>query len=175
MYNLIQCSDNFPKASRKLWQSYRDEPNDNLTNSESFKSKIKITRNTPNAVKIIVPLKYFSNFWRTVEMPSINCEVNLILTWSSTWIITNSTGAWRFAITETKLYVPVGSLSTQDNAKLLQKLKSGLQRANNQNKYQSDPKTYTQNQYLDHLIDPSFHELNRFFPLSFENENGIIS
>ena len=78
MYNLIQCSDNFPKASRKLWQSYRDEPNDNLTNSESFKSKIKITRNTPNVVKIIVPLKYFSNFWRTVEMPSINCEVNLI-------------------------------------------------------------------------------------------------
>ena len=108
-------------------------------------------------------------------MPSINCEVNLILTWSSTWIITNSTGAWRFAITETKLYVPVGSLSTEDNAKLLQKLKSGFQRANNQNKYQSDPKTYTQNQYLNHLIDPSFHELNRLFPLSFENENGIIS
>ena len=75
---------------------------------------------------MIVPLKYLSNFWRTLEMPQINCEVNLILTWSSTCIITNSTGAGRFAITDTKLYDPVMTLSTQDNTKLLQKLKSGF-------------------------------------------------
>ena len=59
-------------------------------------------------------------------MPLINCEVNLILTWSSTCVITNSTGAGRFSITDTKFYVPVVTISTQDNAKLLQRLKSGL-------------------------------------------------
>ena len=61
-------------------------------------------------VEIIVPLKYLSNFWRTLEMPLINCEVNLILTWSSTCVITNSRSAGRFAITNTKLYVPVVTL-----------------------------------------------------------------
>ena len=78
-------------------------------------------------------------------MPLINCEVNLILTWSSTCVITNSTGAGIFAITDTELFVPVVSLSTQDNAKLLQQLKSGFTRTINWNKYQSDPTTYAQN------------------------------
>ena len=108
-----------------MWQYCRDEPNDNIANSESFKSKIKITGKTRNSdseknVEIMVPLKYLSNFWRTLEMPLINCEVNLIFTWPSTCVITNSTGAGTFAITDTKLYVPVVTLSTQDNAKLLQ-------------------------------------------------------
>ena len=87
MYNLIEYSDNYAKTSGSLWQYYRDEPNDNLANSESFKFKVKITGKTPAAdnekdVEIMVPLKYLSNFWRTLEMPLINCEVNLILTWS---------------------------------------------------------------------------------------------
>ena len=72
----------------------------------------------------MVPLKYLSNFWRTIEMPLINFEVNLILTWSSTCVITNSTGAGTFEKTDTKLYVPLMILSTQDNSKLLQQLKS---------------------------------------------------
>ena len=102
MYNSIEHSDNYSKTSASLWQYYKDEPNDNLTDSESFKFKIKITGNTPadcntKDVEIIVPLKYLSNFWRTLEMPlincEVNCEVNLILTWSSTCVITNSTGA----------------------------------------------------------------------------------
>ena len=85
MYNLIEYSDNYAKTSGSLWQYYRDEPNDNLANSESFKFKVKITGKTPAAdnekdVKIMVPLKYLSNFWRTLEMPLINSEVNLILT-----------------------------------------------------------------------------------------------
>ena len=96
-------------------------------------------------------------------MPLINCEVNLILTWSSTCVITNSTGAGRFAITDAKLYVPVVTLSTQDNAKLLQRLKSGFKRTVNWNKYQSDPKIYARNQYLNHLVDPSFQRVNRLF------------
>ena len=69
----------------------------------------------------------------------INCEANLILTWSSTCVITNSTGAGTFKITDTKLYVPVVTLSTQDNSKLLQKLKIGFKRVINWNKYLSKP------------------------------------
>ena len=141
MYNLTEYSDNYSKTSGSLWQYYKYDPNDNITQSESFKSKIKITGKTPAAgntkdVEIIVPLKYLSNFWRTLEMPLINDEVNLILTWSrdirglEVCAITNSTGAGKFAITETKLYVPVVTLSTQDNAKLLQRLKSGFKRTN---------------------------------------------
>ena len=97
MYNLIEHSDNYAKTSGSLWQYYRDERNDNLADSESFKSKIKIAGKTPNNgnekdVEIIVPLKYLNNFWRTLEMPLLNCEVSLILTWSSTCVITSSTG-----------------------------------------------------------------------------------
>ena len=83
MYNLIEYSDNYSKTSGRLWQYYKDEPNDNLTDSESFKSKIKIRGNTfANAntsdVEIITPLKYLGNFWRPLEMTLINCEVYLI-------------------------------------------------------------------------------------------------
>ena len=132
MYNLIEYSDNYVKTSGSLWQYYRDEPNDNLANSESFKFKLKITGKTPandneKDVEIMVPLKYLSNFWRTLEMPLINCEVNLILI----SVITNSIGAGTFEITDTKLYVPVVTLSTKENAKLLQQLKSGFKRVIN--------------------------------------------
>ena len=131
MYNLIEYSDNYSKTSGSLWQYYKDDPNNNLENSESFKFKLKITGKTPAAgntedVEIIVPLKYLSNFWRTLEMPLINFKVNLILTWSKD--ITNSTGEGKFAITETKVYIPVVTLSTRDNAKLLQQLKSGFKK-----------------------------------------------
>ena len=108
MHNLIEYSDNYSKISGSLWQYYKDEPNDNLANSESFQCKVKITGRTPadgntKDVEIIVPLKHLSNFWRTLEMPLIT-----------------STGAGKFAITDTRLYVPVVTLSTQDHAKLLQ-------------------------------------------------------
>ena len=133
MYNLIEYNDNYSETSGSLWQYCKDDLNDNLTDSESFKSKVKITGNTPPAgntkdVEIIVTLKYLSNFGRTLEMPLINCEVNLILTWSKDCVVTNSTGERKFAITETKLYVPVVILSTKDNEKLLQQLKSGFKK-----------------------------------------------
>ena len=83
----------------------------------------------------MVLLKYLSDFWRTLEMPLINCEVNLILTLSSTCVITNSTGAGTFTITDTKPHVPVVTLLTEDNAKLLQQLKSGFKRTVKRNKY----------------------------------------
>ena len=105
----------------------------------------------------------------------INCEVSIFLTWSSTCVITNSTGEGRLTITDTKLYVPVVTLSTQDNAKLFQQLKPGFRRTINWNKYQSDPKTYAQNRYLNHLVNPSFQGVNRLSVLSFENENDRTS
>ena len=86
----------------------------------------------------------------------INCEVNLILTWSSTCVITNSTGAGTFEITDTKLYVPVVTLSTQENTKLFQQLKSGFKRVINWNKYLSKPKAN-----LNHLVEPSLQGVNR--------------
>ena len=86
VYNLIEYRDNYSKTSGRLWQYYKDDPKGNIENSESFKYKIKITAKTPNNgntkyVEIIVPLKYLSNFLRTLEMLLINYEVNLILTW----------------------------------------------------------------------------------------------
>ena len=147
MYNVIEYSNNHSKTSGNLWQYYKDEPNDNLANSESFKSKVKITGSTPAGghtknVKIIVPLKYLSNFWIPLEMPLINCEVSLFLTRSSICVITNSTDEGRFTVTDTKLFVSVVALSTKDSAKLLQQLKSGFRRTINWNKDQSDPRTY---------------------------------
>ena len=73
MYNLIEYSDNYAKKSGSLYQYYKGEPNDNIADAESFKFKLKITGNTPNDgntkdFAIIVPLKYLSNFWRTLEM-----------------------------------------------------------------------------------------------------------
>ena len=180
MCNLIEYSDNYSKTSGSLWQYYKDDPNDNLPDSESFKSKVKITGNTAAAsnakdVEIIVPLKNLSDFWRTLEMLLINCEVNLILTWSKHCVITNSTGEGKFAITETKLYIPIVTLSTKDNEKLLQQLKSGFKKTISRNKYESTIKTFAQNRYLNYLINPSFQGANRLFVLAFENENGRTS
>ena len=123
----------------------------------------------------MVPLKYVNNFWRTLEMPLINCEVNLILTWSSTCVITDSAGAGKFKIDDTKLYVPVVTLSTQENAKLLQQLKSGFRRVINWNKYLSKPELLAQNTNLNHLVEPSFQGINRFFVLAFEDDTQRTS
>ena len=108
-------------------------------------------------------------------MPLINCEVNLLFTWSTDCVITNFTGERKFAITETKLYVPVVTLSTQGNAKLLQQLKSGFKRTINWSKFETSKKTFAQNRHLNHLINPSFQRVNRLFVLSFENENDRTS
>ena len=145
MYNLIEYSDNCSKTSGSLWHYYRDGPflaNDDIAsfatdnnNNASFKFKTNLAGRTKNNgtqnVKIIVPLKYLSNFWRTVEMPLINCEINLILAWSNRcFIIDNLIDGQEptFAITDTKLCSSCSSstLSTQDNAKMLEQLKSGF-------------------------------------------------
>ena len=89
-------------------------------------------------VEIMVPLKYLSNFWKTLEMPLINWEVELILDWSANCVIIYTNVANQvptFTITETNLYVPLVTLSTQDNAVLLPQLKNGFKRTISWNKY----------------------------------------
>ena len=125
-------------------------------------------------VEIMITLKYLSNFWRTLEMPLINCEVNLILTWSSACILAavdDANQAATFEITDTKLYVPVVTLSTQENTKFLQQLKSGFKRVISWNKYLSKPELLAQNPNLNHLVEPNFQGVNRLFVLAFENDN----
>ena len=137
MYNLIEYSDNYAKTTGSLWQYCKDIParknNNEITEftggntTDLFNFKAKITGRTGDDgtkdIEIMVPLKYLSNFWRTLEMPLINCEVNLILTWSSTCVLISTNVQNQnatFAITDTKLYVPVVTLSTQENTKFLQ-------------------------------------------------------
>ena len=102
----------------------------------------------------------------------INCEISLILIWSANYVIAFHTGANQattFAINDTKLYVSVVILSTNDNVKLLQQLKSGFKCTINLSKCQLKTTIKTRNQYLDYLIGSIFLEVNRFFALSFEN------
>ena len=175
MYNLIQYSNNYSKTLESVWQYYRHEAAATIKNSESFKSKIRITGKNSAAgntedVRIEVPLKYLSNFWRTLEMPLLNCETKLILTWSADCVISSATGATKFAITDTKPYVPAVTLSTQDNVKLLEQLESGFKRTINWDKHLSKWTIERQNLYLDYfLTDPSFQGANRLFVLSFED------
>ena len=191
MYNLIEYSDNYAKTTGSLWQYCKDIParnngaivifaENNLT--DSFNFKVKITGQTGDVgtkdVEIMVPLKYLSSFWRTLEMPLINCEFNLILTWSSTFVLTatkvqnqNAT----FTITDTKLYVPVVTLSIQENTKFFQQLKSGFKRVINWNKYLSKPELLAQNPNLNHLVEPSFQGVSRLFVLAFENDDDRTS
>ena len=190
MYNLIEYSDNYSKISGSLWKYYSDEPAltnagalaDFTGNIASFKFKQKITGSAGDdgteAVQIMVPLKYLNNFRRTLEMPLINCETNLILTWSANCVISEA-AAYQdttFAITDTNLYVPVVTLSTQDNARLLQQLKSEFKHTINRNKYHSKAKPQNApNPYLDFLINQSFQGVNRLFVLPFnvpDNRTG---
>ena len=119
-------------------------------------------------VEIVAPLKY-SNFWITLEISLINSKIIPIPIWSVNCVNTNSTGARTFAITDAKLYVRVVTLLNQDNAKLLQRLKSSFKRRINRNKYESKVTTQAQNQYLDYLIDPSFQIVNILVILSFKH------
>ena len=137
MYNLIEYSDNYSDTSGSLWQFKRDEiinnadvTNDN--NAPSFKYKANLIGNTgndgrKNGVKIAVPLKYLSNFWRSLEMPLINCKVELSLKWYERCLLTAATTA-TFKITDAKLYVPIVTLSAEDNAKLSKLLSEGFKR-----------------------------------------------
>ena len=127
MYNLIEYSDNYSDTSGSLWQFKRDEIEGNVdltvdanhipNNSSSYKYKSSLITNR-NGVKIAVPLKSLSDFWRSLEIPLIKCKVELWLTWDPNCVLCTLAGALTFMITDAKLYVQIVTLSTEDNAKL---------------------------------------------------------
>ena len=148
LYNLIECSDNYSDTSGILWQFKRDEIEDvDLTvdnnhipnNSSSFKYKSSFITDR-NGVKIAVPLKYLSNFWRLLEMLLINCKVELSLSWNPNCVLSTLVENLAFTITDAKLYVPIVILSSENNAKLLKLLSEGFKRPVYWNKCKIIPK-----------------------------------
>ena len=142
MYNLIEYSDNYSNTSGSLWQFKRDEQNmnkgnpANVTADDSSPFKYKWSFFKPltaddtgvlKDVKIAVPLKYLSNFWRSLEMPLINCKIHLELNWTKDCVMSTIADT-TFKITNTKLYVPIVTLSSKDNVKLVKLLKEGFKR-----------------------------------------------
>ena len=174
MYNLIEYSDNYSDTSGNLWQFKRDEiinnadvTNDN--NASSFKYKANLIGNTENngtknEVKIAVPLKYLSNFWRSLEMPLINCKVELSLKWYENCTLSSAGTAATFTITDTKLYVPVVTLKIEDNAKLSKLLSEGFKRSVYWNKYVViSNRIYNANVPIRELLDSSYQGVKRLF------------
>ena len=138
MYNLIEYNDNYSDTSGSLWDFKRDKIDNNVNvtndnNAPSFKYKASIIGNTENngtknGVKIAAPLKYLSNFWRSLEIPLINCKVKLSLNWIENCVLTTAANANKgiFKITDAKLYVPIVTLSAENNAKLSKLLSEGF-------------------------------------------------
>ena len=191
MYNLLDYSKKYRKTTSSLWKYYRDEPSNPLSlNSKSFKYKTSIVRKTSENndsltnTEVVIPRKHLSNFWNSLNIPLINCEVELILTWSKNCVLANmkvnptanpaivaQSGA-TFKIKDTKLYVPVVTLSKENDTKLLEQLKSGFKRTIKWNKYRSQMTIQPQNNNLNYLIDPTFTNVNRLFVLSFSRNNN---
>ena len=154
MCHLIEYSENYSDTSGSLWQFKRDEvPANNadltIDNSQSFKYKAALLGKTADAVnntnssvkeaKIVVPLKYLSNFWRSLEMPLINCKVYLELNWIEDCILSSAGDSAKFAITDAKLHVPIVTLSTKDSVNLTKQLSEGFKRSVYWNSYQTKP------------------------------------
>ena len=206
MYNLLEYSENYKKTTGSLWNYYRDEPNNSLSsNSESFKYKTSITGNTynvgngkdnydankvgKNETEIYIPRKYLSNFWRALNIPLINCEIQLILTLSKNCLLADMTKRnakqnntaivpqreLEFQIKYTKLYDLVVTLSKENDIKLLEQLKTGFIRTIKSNKYRSQMTIENNNNNLNYLIDPTFTNVNKLSVLSFERieENNV--
>ena len=183
MYNLIEYSDNYSDTSGSLWQFKRDEIIGNINlannNSSSLKYKSNLTGDSvadgvnrkKEGVKIAVPLKYLSNFWRYLEMPLINCKVEISLKRIENCILSNSGTAATFKIIDAELYVPIVTLKTEDNTKLSKLLSDGFKRINYWNEYKVIPeKIYATNEIIRILIDPSWQGINRLFVLAYLNE-----
>ena len=133
MYSLIEYSDNYQDSSATLYQYKRNEPPEDdavadltVNNSDSLKYEIKLSGNVTEVagdaagvrrlnVKVVVPLKYLSNFFRSLEMRLINCKIKLNLTWKKECVLSAGAGEAVFIINDTKLYVPVVTLSKEDN------------------------------------------------------------
>ena len=183
MYNLIEYSDNYSDTSWSLWQFKRDEVpanNADLTNnnSQSFNYKAVLLGKTANSVnntnssvkeaKIVLPLKYLSNFWRSLEMPLINCKVYLELNWIEDCILSSAGDSAKFAITDAKLHVPIVTLSTKDSANLTKQLNEGFKRSVYWNSYETKPaKVIEQGKNIYELLNASFQGVKRLFVLAY--------
>ena len=188
MYNLIEYSDNYQDSSATLYQYKRDEPPEadavaDLTadNSSSFKYKIKLLGNpvldsaiAKRNVKIVVPLKYLSKFFRSLEMPLINCKIKLNLTWKKECVLSNQAGDAVFIISDTKMYVPVVTLSKEDNKDFIEKQNKGFQRFIYWNEYKTKEQTENADvnspKYIS--LDPSFQGVNRLFVMTYNRVDG---
>ena len=141
-------------------------------------------------VKIAVPLKHLGNFWNSLNILLINCVVYLALSWSANCVITSmekrilvagqpnrgdSPESAAFKIKDCKLYVPVVTLSAENDNKLLEQLKTGFKRTMKWNKYKSEMSNQNKNNNLNYLLDPTFANVNRLFVLTFENEDDRTS
>ena len=192
MYNLIEYSDNYQDSSATLYKYKRHEPPEDdavadLTadNSDSFKYKIKLLGNVTEVagnaagvrrlnVKIVVPLKYLSTFFRSLETPLINCKTKLNLTWKRERVLSTGAGKAVFIINDTKLYIPVVTLSKEDNKDLIEQQNKGFQRSIYWNEY----KTKEINEDADANVfkyinlDPSFQGVNRLFVMAYNTANG---
>ena len=188
MYNLIEYSDNYQDSSATLYQYKRDEPpeanaiNDLTTNtSSSFKYKVKLLGNpvldgniAKRSVKVVVPLKYLSNLFRSLEMPLINCKIELNLTWKKKCVLSTDAGDAVFIINDTKMYVPVVTLSKEDNKDFIEQQNKGFQRSIYWNEYKT--KEINENadanvfKYIN--LDPSFQGVRRFFVMAYIRVDG---
>ena len=170
----------------EFWQFKRDEQNMNENNiadvttagSSSFKYKSSLIENK-NDAKIAVPLKYLSNFFRSLEMPLINCKIHLELNWTKDCIMSNIDGNTTFQTTSTKLYVPIVTLSTKGNVNLTKQLNEEFKRSVYWSEYKSKIETKTANTNDDQtprriLLDASFQGVNRLFVLAFGNTIPIM-
>ena len=187
MYNLIGYSDNYQDLSATLCQYKRDEPPDalatNLTrdNSNSFKYKVELLGDAVHAggiarrnVKVAVPLKYLSNFFRSLEIPLINCKIKLNLTWKKECVLSNQAGAAVFIINDTKMYVPFVTLSKEDNKDFIEQENKGFQRSIYWNEYKTKEQTENADanspKYIS--LDPSFQGVNRVFIMTYNRVDG---
>ena len=188
MYNLIEYSDNYQDSSATLYQYKRDEPPEanaiaNLTvdNSSSFKYKVSLLGNpvvadniAKRSVKVFVPLKYLSNFFRSLKMPLINCKIKLNLTWKKECVLSTDAGNAVFISNDTKMYVPVVTLSKEDNKDFIEQQNKGFQRSSYWNEYKTKEKNENANanvfKYIN--IDPSFQDVNRLFVTAYNRIDG---
>ena len=184
MYNLLEYSDNYQDSTGSLYQFKRDEPPDdnanvaNNTTSLVYKSKIisGTDDNNVNNVKLVVPLKYMSNFFRSLEMPLVNCKIDLELTWHKDCMISSANAAASqvvsFMITSTKLYLPIVTLSTNDNTNLTKQLNDGFKRSIYWNQYVSKPFPETPHKKTGitrFAPDSAFQGVKRLFVLASED------
>ena len=142
-------------------------------NTPSFKYKSSFITDR-NGVKIAVPLKDLSNFWRSLEMPLINCKVELSLKWYENCILSSAGTAATFAITDAKLYVQIVTLKTKDNAKLSKLLNKGFKSSIYWNKHKIIFKDYN-NEYIRERIDASFQGFSRLFVLAYAHGNNVTN